>query len=109
MTSGSIWKGDKERLQKEKKALVRQYLADNDISTKYKGYNILIFAILYAAEHPTAPCKELFAAYTNEEDAITKDAQIAYKTTAYAIKKVPKLKGMSVFPFIKDCSVTIES
>ena len=109
MMNDSIWKGDKERALKEKKTLVRQYLAENDISTKYKGYNILIYAILYASEHPTAPCKEIFGAYVNEKDAITKDPQIAYKTSAYAIKQVPKLKGKSVFPFIKDCAVTIES
>ena len=109
MMNDSIWKGDKERVQKERKSLVRQYLADNDISAKYKGYNILIFAILYAAEHPTAPCKEIFGAYAKEKDAITKDPQIAYKSSAYAIKQVSKLKDTSVFSFIKDCSVTIES
>ncbi|AOZ97846.1 hypothetical protein [Butyrivibrio hungatei] len=103
------WRGDKYRAQLEKKHYVKAYLADNGISAKLKGYNALLFVILYAAEHPQASCQELFEAYSETEGAFTNDYRMAYKTSTYAIKKVTNLKNITTFQFIKDCSVALEA
>jgi hypothetical protein len=92
----------------ERKRYVKQYLSDNGISAKFKGYYALVYVILYAADNPQASCKELFESYTNSGESFTNNYKLAYKTANYAIKSVPALSKKTIFEFIKDCATSIE-
>ncbi len=104
-----IWKNEAEKILESKRAYVREYLKENNVSPTAAGYNVLLYVIIKASECPNYTCGQLFDLYAEEvlKDNTKKASKNAYKNAYYAVVH-SKSESKSAFRFIKDCSISLE-
>lgn len=103
------WKDETNRINESRRQFVRDYLKEKGVSPALAGYKALLFTILKAGDEPSLTSQELFNCYAEEELKRNEKSAAtgAYKNAHVAVKKSLS-PTMTVFEFIKECSIQLE-